>query len=219
MKRTFPLGIVLVTGLLGIVPFFVPHPIVQQADDMIRNKLLRIISMFALILGLGSLIRHNIEKIRRKNEHWPYSYILLGSLVITAIIGVGGGIDGAGRLPTAIGGFRFDIQTLYANIVVPLGGTMFALLAFFMSSAAYRAFRVHTLTAALLLVSAFVVMLGMVPLGDFLGLRFSAIGQWILTVPNTASKRGIMIGVALGVIATSLKIILGVERRWLGGER
>jgi len=219
MKRTFPLGIVLVTGLLGVVPFFVPHPIVQQADDIIRNKLLRIISMFALILGLGSLIRHNIEKIRRKNEHWPYSYILFGSLVITAIIGVGGGIDGAGRLPTVVGGFRFDIQTLYANIVVPLGGTMFALLAFFMSSAAYRAFRVHTLTAALLLISAFVVMLGMVPLGDFLGLRFSEIGQWILTVPNTASKRGIMIGVALGVIATSLKIILGVERKWLGGER
>lgn len=218
MKRRFPLGIVLVTGLLGVVPFFVPHPAVQQADDMIRNKLLRIISMFALILGLGSLIRHNIEKIRRKREHWPYSYVLLGSLVVTAIIGLGGGIDGAGKLPTVVGRFHFDIQTLYTNIIIPLGGTMFALLAFFMSSAAYRAFRVHNLTAVLLLISAFVVMLGMVPLGEFLGTHLSVIGQWILTVPNTAAKRGIMIGVALGVIATSLKIIIGVERKWLGGE-
>jgi hypothetical protein len=189
------------------------------ADDLIRNKLLRVISMFALILGIGSLIRHNVEKIRRKREHWPYSYVLLGSLLVTAVIGVGGGIDGTGRLPTVVGGFQFDIQTLYANIIVPLGGTMFALLAFYMSSAAYRAFRVHNLTAALLLISAFVIMLGMVPLGEFLGRYMSDIGQWILTVPNTASKRGIMIGVALGSIATSLKIILGVERKWLGGER
>lgn len=44
MRRRFPLGIVLVTGLLGIIPFFCPHPIVQQVDDVIRNKLLRIIS-------------------------------------------------------------------------------------------------------------------------------------------------------------------------------
>jgi len=218
MKRTLPLAIVLVTGLLGVVPFFVPHPSVQLADELIRNKLLRIISMFALILGLGSLIRHNIEKIRRRREYWQYSYVLLGSLLVTAVIGVAGGIGGTGRLPTAIGGFRFDIQTLYANIIVPLGGTMFALLAFYMSSAAYRAFRVHNFTAALLLVSAFVVMLAMVPLGKSLGTRLSDIGQWILIVPNTASKRGIMIGVALGVIATSLKIILGVERKWLGGD-
>jgi uncharacterized protein YjeT (DUF2065 family) len=219
MRRIFPLGIVLVTGLLGVVPFFVPHPTVQLADDLIRNKLLRVISMFAMILGIGSLIRHNVEKIRRKREHWPYSYILLGSLLVTAVIGVGGGIGGTGRLPTVVGGFHFDIQTLYTNIIIPLGGTMFALLAFFMSSAAYRAFRVHNLTAALLLVSAFVIMLGMVPLGESLGGYLSEIGQWILTVPNTASKRGIMIGVALGAIATSLKIILGVERKWLGGER
>ena len=66
-------------------------------------------------------------------------------------------------------GLQFDIQTLYANIIVPLGGTMFALLAFFMSSAAYRAFRVHNLTAVLLLASAFIIMLAMVPLGNFLG--------------------------------------------------
>ncbi len=215
MRRTLPLGIVLVTGLLGVIPFFVPHPAVEQADDIIRNKLLRVISMFALILGVGSLIRHNVDKIKRRREHYPYSYILLISLVVTGIIGIGGG-EGMG---TALGGFRFDLQTLYANIIVPLGGTMFALLAFFMSSAAYRAFRVHNLTAVLLLASAFIIMLAMVPLGDFLGRHLSEVGQWILTVPNTASKRGIMIGVAFGMIATSLKIILGVERKWLGGER
>jgi len=219
MRRRFPLGIVLVTGLLGIIPFFCPHPIVQQVDDVIRNKLLRIISIFALILRVGSLISHNIEKIKRGKEFWQYSYILLASLVITSIIGIFGGVTGDGPLPTSIGRFQFHLQRLYTGIIVPLGGTMFALLAFFMSSAAYRAFRIHNLSAELLLSSAFIVMLAMVPFGKSLGVHISIVGQWILTVPTTAAYRGIAIGVALGAVATSLKIILGIERKWLGGGK
>ncbi len=218
MKRTFPLILVFIFGIFGIIPFIVPHPIIQTSDEVLRNNLLKILAAFALVLGLGSLIRVHIDKIRRKRQNWQYSYILFIAFLITAIIGLFGGVAGDGILPTHIGNFNFDIWTIYFNVEVPLGSTMFALLAFFMASAAYRAFRARSFEATLLLVAAFIVMIGILPLGTSISPFLPKFAQWIMDVPNVAGQRGILFGVALGMIATALKIILGIERSWLGGS-
>jgi hypothetical protein len=66
-------------------------------------------------------------------------------------------------------------------------------------------------------------MLGRVPTGDVLtgfmpeGMRLSAVASWIMNFPQTAGQRAIMIGIALGLVSTSLRIILGIERSHLGG--
>ena len=106
---------------------------------------------------------------------------------------------------------------LYDYVLVALQGTMFSLLAFFVASAAYRAFRARTLEATILLSAAVLVMAGRVPLGESLLPGVGALADWIMTVPNTAAQRGILIGVSLGAIATSIKIIFGIERAYLGG--
>lgn len=221
MKRRIPLLIVLLTGIFGAVAFFVPHPAIRAADETMRNDVQRIIAAFSLVLGVGSIVQHHLLKIKRKAQFWPYSYFTIVAMLITAIIGLFGGIDIArpGILPTKIGSFSFHIQSLYSNMMVPLAATMFSLLAFFMSSAAYRAFRARNLEATLLLLAAFILMLGAVPLGRIIHRQLPAFAEWILAVPNTASKRGILFGVELGVLATSLKIILGIERGWLGGGK
>lgn len=225
MKRKGPLVIVFVFGILGALPFLIPHPIMADFDNEFRNSVLRIIAAFALVLGVGSILRHHLEKIRRKKENWEYSYVAVVSLVVTAVIGLFGGIEGEGPLPTRFVfpftnyTFQFDIHTIFMNVAVPLGATMFSLLAFFMASAAYRAFRARTVEATLLLFAAFVVMLGALPLGAHLIPGLPDFSEWILTVPNTAAKRGLLFGIALGSLATSLKIILGIERGWLGGKQ
>jgi hypothetical protein len=108
---------------------------------------------------------------------------------------------------------------IYSYTLVPLQGTMFAILAFFIASAAYRSFRARSREAAVLLVAAVIVMMGRVPLGEYLVPMTGDITQWILNVLNASVRRAILIGVSLGAVALSLKIIFGMERAYLGGGK
>ncbi|MCJ7802806.1 MAG: hypothetical protein MUP82_10665, partial [Candidatus Marinimicrobia bacterium] len=158
---------------------------------------------------------------------------------------------------------------MFFKIFTPLSATMFALLAFLVASAAYRAFRIRNFEATLLLGSGIIIMLGRVPIGSkisswfvlyvivlLLGvivnswkrnriLTFSTVGvgiilvtiagiymgwpidrpafaylpklqNWIYLVPNIAGARAIMIGIGLGVFATSIRYILGIEKSYIG---
>ena len=95
---------------------------------------------------------------------------------------------------------------------------MFAILAFFIASAAYRSFPARSREAAVLLIAAVIVMMGRVPLGEYLIPLSGDVSQWILNVLNASVRRAILIGVSLGAIALSFKIIFGVERSYLGED-
>jgi hypothetical protein len=99
--------------------------------------------------------------------------------------------------------------------------TMFATLAFYIASAAFRAFRARTAEATLLLLTATLVMFWRVPIGEaflnlFPGDLPYFINKFVMNGANLAVQRGIIIGAALGAAALSLRIILGIERTYMG---
>jgi hypothetical protein len=219
MREKLPLAVMILFGVLGLSDRFIPHPISVGFHEFLRNKMMIVISIFALVLGLGNLLIHHVNRIKRKGQYWQHSYTLMISFAVAGVIGLLGGPNGDLWMKTHVGNFKFDIFTIYLQMIMPLQATMFALLAFYMASAAYRSFRARNGLAVLLLVSAFVVMLGQVPVGQLLYSKLPAISQWIMGVPNTAAKRGIDLGITLGALATMLKILTGVERSWMGGGR
>ncbi|OQX92568.1 MAG: hypothetical protein B6D58_02470 [candidate division Zixibacteria bacterium 4484_95] len=106
-------------------------------------------------------------------------------------------------------------------------GTMFSILAFFVASASYRAFRAKSREATILLIAAFIILLGRTPIGDYITFwlpgwlnffHIPILANWIMAIPNLAGQRAIMIGISLGVVSMSLRLILGIERGYIGSE-
>jgi hypothetical protein len=219
-RRQLPLLITFVTGLLFAVQYYVPHP---RSEDLLTgvSKWLQIISGFALILGVTSLFHLHAVKIRRREEGWGYSFVLYASIIGTILAGFGYSVA-AGQWINAketLNGTMTAFGWVYTYTLVPLQGTMFAILAFFIASAAYRSFRARSVHAAVLLVFAIIVMLGRVPLGEHLIPYIGEVAQWIMGVLNASVRRAILIGVSLGAVALSIKIIFGIERSYLGGSK
>jgi hypothetical protein len=165
-----------------------------------------VIMAFTYVLGIYSIVSVNVARIRRGQDVVP-KVALLAALALMVALGFWRGHEE---------GTPFN--WLYLNLYVPLQATMFSLLAFYIASAAFRAFRARSLEATLLLVCAILVMVGRIPVGEKLWSAFPQVSDWIMNIPNLAGKRAIMIGAALGAISTGLRVILGLERSYLGGE-
>ena len=168
-----------------------------------------IIGGFVLVLGIGSLVTHHTGKLKHQREGWGYSLVTLLSLAVMAIAGLFFGGMASGK----------PFMEIFIYAQNPIQATMFSLLAFFIASAAYRAFRARSFIATLLLLAAIIVMVGRVPIGAKIWSPIRDISTWLLDYPNMVAKRAIGLGVGLGMISTALKIILGIERSYLGGGK
>ncbi|MEK7866633.1 MAG: hypothetical protein AAB434_08105 [Planctomycetota bacterium] len=221
-KRTIPLLICFVLGITMAGQYYVP----TERSSELKSDLaawVSIIASFSLGLGLVSVCRLHYGRVRRMQPGWGYSIVAFAGLL--GMAGVGLYWQGVDQLDD--GSFT-SYGWAYQNLLRPLQSTMFSVLAFYIVSAAFRAFRARSLGATLLLVTATVVMLGRAPFGDWAWEKLGKLGTgvslsecvvWIMSVPNMSAQRGIGFGLALGIIATSLKIIFGIERAYLGGGK
>jgi len=217
VRRRIPLLLTMLVGIIFVVQFFVPHRPFSGMQGLLTDWV-QIIVAFAIWLGALNLMRVSADSIYRREKNWPYATIIIGSFLTISIVGFF--FSGGTRFQDP--GTPFD--WIYQNVYNPLSATMFAMLAFYIASASYRAFRARNREATLLLLAGFLVMLGRVPVGDTItgflpeGYRLSNLADLIMNVPNKAGQRAIMIGIALGIVSTSLRLILGIERSHLGGE-
>jgi hypothetical protein len=201
MKKTGPVMLGFLVGMLMLIQYFTPHAWIEARYNNVLDWK-QVVFGITLILGVISLFLYHWRKIERREKGWGYSLITVTGLVFMIAVALIFTPD------------RGPYPWMFDHVQAPMQATMFALLAFYVASASYRAFRARSVHAALLLGAGVIVMLGRVPLGELFGLQH--LSSWILDYPNLAAKRGIMIGVGLGMTATAIKIILGIERTYLG---
>jgi hypothetical protein len=166
-------------------------------------------------------------RIKRRMEGWGYSVFTFVGAAFMIVVGLYNGGNGPLRdaSPQDQMAQKMMFDWGYQYIFIPCTATIFSILAFFMASAAFRTFRARNLAAGLLLAAALIVMLGRVPVSEWFSLHafgnkgvFDTATDFIMEGPNLAAKRGITLGISLGAISQSLRILFGIERSYMGGD-
>jgi hypothetical protein len=180
---------------------------------------LTVIAGFTVGLGLINLFTLHGKRMVKGATGWVNSLVFFVGCFLMLIFGIWDKTAAEGSVPK-------NIQLiLQEGAYQALDATMFSIIAFYIVSAAYRAFRVRSVEATMLLVTAVIVMLGQIVIGQQLtnwlpeqanhwtgNFRFEIIRDWILTKANTPAVRAINFGLGIGSLAVALRIWLGLER-------
>jgi hypothetical protein len=213
LKRIeIPIALTIIATLLQVIPYYFDIQPLEDAANTAANAVLIIVAC-ATFIGVISIIQVHGKRVQRQAEGWYYSVLVIGFAVIMALTG----------LPIPEVGLGTDnpiYDFLFINVQTPLGGTMYSILAFFITSAAFRAFRARNLEASIVLICGTLMIAGNAPLLTNYIPFFRTAALWIRQVPNMATMRGVMIGAALGAIALAVRTLMGIERGYLrgGGE-
>lgn len=203
MKREVPILLAGIVGLVQIIDYFFEFQAIDVVAVELQNWVV-VVSAFALALAAINLAISHTKRISSRKPGAFHSLLLLGTMVFTALTGIFVGMD--------TGGFKF----VFDAIIDPAASAFYAMAAFHVASAAYRAFRAHNAHAAALLITGVMLMLAKAPIGEAWFPWMPSITNWIMSVVNLAGVRGIMISSAIGVVCVSARILLGIDRSHLG---
>lgn len=234
-RKLVVMVVTFIGGLYFSLEFLIPHrnaltdmrPFVANASMVIWS--------FALFLGVLNLFGIHGRAVRKLSSGWYNSAAFF--IAFAAILSAGLLKDWrAGQLEAvAKGSEKFAaisgaavandslFEILFRGFLTSLDATMFSLMAFYIVSASYRAFRIRSPEAVLMMVTASIIMLALVPVGVAItnwlptegilsSLRVEKIGYWLLVSPNMTAQRAIGFGVAVGALAMGLRIWLSLER-------
>ena len=195
LKRYIPIGIVAFFGSLTLFGWFIDSESVEAFVNDDATQWYDIIASFAIFLGALNLLKLQFLKVLKRQSGWQYSVVAIASFFFAFTIGffmkgaffVGEEVyftQGAAEQAILASGSVETVKAvewgahistegglfkwMFDNIFTPLSATMFALLAFYVASASYRAFRARNFEATLLLLAGIIIMLGRVPVGSLI---------------------------------------------------
>jgi NADH:ubiquinone oxidoreductase subunit K len=194
-RHILPVALAVAFGLLTLIGLlFVP----LIGDALVSWA--SFLAAVALVLGVVNLLGIHA---RRASVGNPYSVVLIISALAIFVL----------ALTDFLGLTTEGVTTAFSLVQAPLEAAVGMLLAFFLLFAGFRLLRDQRNGWALLFVTtAVVVMLAKTRLPLFPANIFGWLNDVISNVIVVAGMRGILIGVALGAVAVTLRILTGTER-------
>ncbi len=206
-RRGFPLAIAIFFGLLTLVSLLFSVP---EISSLILEWASFLVAI-ALLLGAINLFSVHTQRTVRsgvRGSQRLYSGVLAISMVV--VFGLG--------LSDWLGITNGSTGLVFNWIQAPLEAALASLLAFFLLLSGMRLLqRQRTVGAVLFLATAVLILLSNALIASpFLPASLSQLLQQfrdaIQTVIVGAGVRGIILGVALGAITLSIRLLLGLER-------
>jgi hypothetical protein len=204
-----PIFLTIVATLLQVIPYYVDIPVINDAANWVNLWVLLVVA-WATFIGPLSLMQVHGKTVQKRSKGWYFSVVVL---VLTVVMSIAG-------LPIAevgLGTTNAVYQWLFTYAQTPLSGTMYGIIAFFITSAAYRSFRAKNIEATIVLLAGLAMVMYNAPVFTATWPGFRTIGQWIYDIPNMATNRAVTIGAALGAIALAVRTLMGIERGYLRG--
>ena len=207
---------VFVAGIYFIVEFLLrgtwasfDKKYLNEITPVFTNALM-VIGFFAFGVGIVNIFKVHTHRIIRLKPNWEHSVVLLVgffTVMTFAVLKWTGPQPPPGQPHVGVGAL-FD--TVITKIMVHMNSTIYSFLAFFVTSAALRAFRVRGLESVVMMVSAVIVLLSMAPETSFPLL--ASVREWMDARINTAVFRALTFGMILGGITVAMRMWLGIER-------
>lgn len=204
-----PIVITIIATLLQVIPYYVDIPVVNDAANTVNLWVLLIVA-WATFIGPLSLLQVHGKTVQKRSKGWYFSAIIIVATLVMMIAGLP-------IMEVGLGPSNAVYQWLFTYGQTPLSGTMYGIIAFFITSAAYRSFRAKNIEATIVLVAGLAMVLYNAPVFTASWPGFRMIGQWIYDIPNMAVNRAVTIGAALGAIALAVRTLMGIERGYLRG--
>lgn len=208
LKRVLPL---LISGAIGAL--ILASEIQPALFQEIRDNLLRVAQIttaIGLLLGLLHLLTVHLGTIRRRRPGWAQSIVLV--VVAGSVFGLelfAG--SAAGLSATQVTGVASDI---FQYVYQPLATSVLALLTFFALRASWRALQTRPTEALLILLVAVIFLVASGPWAALLpGVRETL--DWIQAYPALGVARGLLLGVALGALVATVRVLLGFDQPYL----
>lgn len=203
-SRELLLTIIVAVSFFIYFPYFVeaPAPIPQIESWLITTTV--VIVSFAVLVGLYTMTRREAVRFTKRAKGWPYGLLMVGLAWFMIIIGVVYSRDAPA--------FRFCTDAF----IIPGDAAIYAILVFYLTSAAARSFKVKNLESLLLMIGAVTVLLQQAPLGELLFPYIGPVGSWMVSDVGMAATRVFTISATLGGIVLAIRLLTGKEMAMVG---